>query len=71
MILEKERDEKEKYENFLEIRKGEELIKLKQINRSSNEKYVSESLAFFNVNRNKLLLSKGNNEGELPQIRTL
>jgi hypothetical protein len=36
MILEKERDERLKYENFLEMRKGEELIKLKQIDRSTN-----------------------------------
>lgn len=28
-------------ENFLELRKGEDLAKLKQINRNSNEKYVS------------------------------
>lgn len=71
MILEKERDERQKYENFLEVVKGEELIKLKQINRSTNEKYVSESLAFLNINRNKLLLSKGPQEAELPHIRTL
>jgi hypothetical protein len=58
-------------ENFLELRRGEDLAKLKQNNRNSNEKYVSECLAFLNVNRNKLLLSKGVPEAELPQIRTL
>ena len=61
MVLEKERDEREKYENFLEVRKNEENNKLKNIGKQTNEKYISESLLFLNVNRNKLLLSK--NEG--------
>jgi hypothetical protein len=32
---------------------------------------MGESLAFLNVNRNKLLLTKGVPEPELPQIRAL
>lgn len=44
---------------------------MKNLNSHSNEKYVSESLAFLNVNRNKLLLTKGIQEIELPQIRAL
>lgn len=50
------------------MRKGEELIKLKQISRSINERYISESITFLNVNRNKLLLSKMQ-ETELPQVK--
>ncbi len=41
------------------MKKAEELVKLQSIHLSSNEKYVSESIAFLNVNRNKLLLNKG------------
>ena len=55
----------------MEVRHNEELAKLKNINNSSNERYVSESLAFLNINRNKMLLSKGVPEIDLPQIRAL
>jgi len=49
----------------------DELTKLKHLNNHSNENYVSESLAFLNVNRNKLILTKGIQDIELPQIRAL
>ena len=51
--------------------RNEELAKLKNLNSSGNEKYIAESIAFLNVNRNKLLLTKGIPDFELPQIRAL
>ena len=41
MVLEKERDERVKEENYQEVRRNEEMAKLKNLNSNNNEKYIS------------------------------
>ena len=67
MVIEKERGEKQKMENFLELKKVES--KNNQKGKGLAEKQIHETLSYLSLNHNETILKKGVSEEEDKAIK--
>lgn len=71
MMLEKEKDEKEMMQNFLEQQKLEKKLKPTNNFKSGAQKQINDTLQYLSLNHNETILKKGIIDDDLPAIKIL